>query len=914
MRRPRATIDFETRSSADLKKVGGYRYAMNWDTKALCLAYKLPGQPVKLWHPPMSPPSDLFFWVEDGGLVEAHNAEFEWCIWNYVMTKEGWPQLSWKQLTCSAAKAAVMALPRSLEGLCDVLNTEIKKDKDGKKIMMRLAKLKKPTTKEPDSWDEDPLKREKLYSYCIDDVLSEEGASEELPDLMPLEQKMWRHTAMINERGVYCDLVTCAKASELARRFERELLVELKIVTHGAVKTAKQHAKLLAFIRAEGVETEDLKAGTVQHLLKQEGLTYAAKRALEIRSLLNRSSLAKFDTMMRMAGPDRRIRGTFMHHGASTGRDTGKGIQPQNYPRGNSKEVEKLIYAINGLDYEDFKAIFPNVFDTLSNVLRGMLMAAPGKKFVAADFAAVETRVLFWLADHKEGLNIFYNGDDIYKDMASKIYDIPISEVTKDQRQLGKQAILGCVAEGTPILTEKGFINIDKIKDEKVWNGEKWCKHKGLLAKGLKTVIKSETLNIELTHDHWILQENVWRAFGETVLNEDMKPQNSEAQTAGSKLSVQNLNEDPSAVSLCAAYVELKKAFESITFIKEEIYYAESVLIPSADKRAATQIELLTWCLTQGLESVGMFVSTTSKKDATIPMTKTSNGMAVVELKSPSNRLEHFWNTLLRCAGLTNGDSLSTELITVDTMSPETLESFLKKKTTRIVETYDLASVEKGNRYQAANSIVHNCGYGMGVKKFMQTCKGYGINIDEPLAEKTVKKYRTVQWPVPALWKDIERAALGAVERPGKVFAAGKCKFFMSDRFLVCELPSKRRIYYCDPMTRTEDTEWGERKRLGYYAPNSQSKRWQYEETYGGKLVENCVQACAADLMREAALRQEIAGFPIVMRIHDELIAEVDEDKDCLDEFETLMRTLPKWAEGCPIDVEGYTGPRYRKG
>lgn len=649
MRTPRATIDFETRSSADLKKVGAYRYGQWWDTKALCLAYKLPGLDVKLWHPPMPPPEELFFWIEQGGLVESHNAEFEWCIWNYVMTKEGWPQLSWKQLTCSAAKAAVMALPRSLEGLCDVLNTEIKKDKDGKKIMMRLAKLKKPTTKEPDSWDEDPLKREKLYSYCIDDVLSEEGASEELPDLMPLEQKMWRHTAMINERGVYCDLVTCAKASELARRFERELLVELKIVTHGAVKTAKQHAKLLAFIRAEGVETEDLKAGTVQHLLKQEGLTYAAKRALEIRSLLNRSSLAKFDTMMRMAGPDRRIRGTLMHHGASTGRDTGKGIQPQNYPRGNSKEVEKLIYAINGLDYEDFKAIFPNVFDTLSNVLRGMLMAAPGKKFVAADFAAVETRVLFWLADHKEGLNIFYNGDDIYKAMASAIYNVPIGEVTKEQRQLGKQAILGL-------------------------------------------------------------------------------------------------------------------------------------------------------------------------------------------------------------------------------------------------------------------------GYGMGAKKFAITCKGYGIDITEEFAKKVIALYRSIHWPIKGLWSDIERAALGAVERPGKVFLAGKCKFFMSDRFLVCELPSKRRIYYCDPMTRTEDTEWGERKRLGYYAPNSQSKRWQYEETYGGKLVENCVQACAADLMREAALRQEIAGFPIVMRIHDELIAEVDEDKDCLDEFETLMRTLPKWAEGCPIDVEGYMGPRYKKG
>jgi DNA polymerase bacteriophage-type len=657
MKVARATIDFETRSSIDLKKVGAFRYGQHWDTRALCLAYKIPGQEVKLWHPDLPPPIDLFFWVEDGGMVEAHNAEFEWVIWNYVQTRHGWPALSWKQLLCSAAKGAVMGLPRSLEGLCDVLNTEVRKDKDGKKIMLRLAKLKRPTTKEPDSWDEDPEKRAKLYSYCIDDVLSEEAASHELPDLTPLEQKMWRHTEMINERGIYCDIETCARAAEVARRFERELLGELKIVTGGQVKTAKQHARLLTFIRGEGVETENLQAATVQHLLKQDGLTHKAKRALQIRATLNKSSLSKFDTMIRMAGPDKRIRGTLMHHGASTGRDTGRGIQPQNYiyDKTGQANPEKIIHALNGLDYDDFKLAYPKVFESLSFILRGMLRAAPGKKFVAADFAAIETRVLFWLANHDVGLEIFYRGEDIYIEMARAIYGLSEEawgalnkEERKAKRQLGKQAILGL-------------------------------------------------------------------------------------------------------------------------------------------------------------------------------------------------------------------------------------------------------------------------GYGMGAKKFVMTCANYGIVITEEFAKKVVKLYRTLHWPIKALWNDIETAAIGAVTRPGKTYTAGKSKFFKQGRFLVVELPSKRRIYYCDPEISTRETEWGNQDRLGYYAPNSTTKRWQYEETYGGKFCENLVQAVAADLMREGALRQEIRGFPIVIRVHDELIAEVDQDRECLGEFETLMSELPAWAKGCPVTVEGWEGPRYKK-
>lgn len=645
---PRATIDFETRSSADLLKVGAFRYAQNFDTRVLCLVYELPGREPKLWIPGFALPQDLFFWIEDGGMVEAHNAEFEWCIWNYILVKQKWPALPWTQLICSAAKAAVLGLPRKLGQLCDVLNTDVKKDMAGHQIMKRVSRLKKPSKQFPDFWDEDPEKLAKLYAYCEDDVRAEKAASEILPDLTPAGMKFYRLTQRINERGIYCDIASCRKAFEFAKRFEREYLKELRDLTNGKVLTVRQTEKIKEFLFDNGLTVPNLQAKTIVELLKLTNLTPKAQRLLEIRQILNKSSLSKFYSMIKMAGPDGRIRGTLLFNGASTGRDTGKGIQPQNMPRGNSKDVDLLIERLQSVPYEEFKKFYPNVFEALSNSLRGMLMAAPGKKLVAADFSAIETRVLFWLAGHKEGLQIFFDKGKIYEDMASSIYNLPIEEIDAIMRQLGKQAILAL-------------------------------------------------------------------------------------------------------------------------------------------------------------------------------------------------------------------------------------------------------------------------GYGMGAPKFVVTCAGYHIPITEEFSKKVVSIYREKHWPVPAYWHDTERAAIRAVKDPGRIVVCGKCKFFVKGRFLICELPSGRRLFYRDPLVREVETPWGMKDRLGYWGVNSTSKQWKYEETYGGKLVENQTQAVAADLMIEASGRHEMNNFPVILRVHDEDVAEVDEDRECLSEFEKIMEQNPKWAAGLPLEVKGWEGKRYRK-
>ncbi|UFK26707.1 DNA polymerase A domain protein [Roseobacter phage RDJL6] len=135
-------------------------------------------------------------------------------------------------------------------------------------------------------------------------------------------------------------------------------------------------------------------------------------------------------------------------------------------------------------------------------------------------------------------------------------------------------------------------------------------------------------------------------------------------------------------------------------------------------------------------------------------------------------------------------------------------------------------------------------------------------------------------------------------------------------KWLHCELPSGRRMSYCDPEVKMAQTSWGETKpALRYMSVDGMTRKWVRTATYGGKIVENITQAVARDIMAEAMLNSVKEGCPYdpIMSVHDELVCEVDEDKGDLKEFERLMSDLPAWAAGCPIVAEADRFKRYRK-
>jgi DNA polymerase len=134
----------------------------------------------------------------------------------------------------------------------------------------------------------------------------------------------------------------------------------------------------------------------------------------------------------------------------------------------------------------------------------------------------------------------------------------------------------------------------------------------------------------------------------------------------------------------------------------------------------------------------------------------------------------------------------------------------------------------------------------------------------------------------------------------------------VKDGYLFCALPSGRLLAYFDPKVEPNETSWGEVKdTVTYMSVNSVSKKWERTKTYGGKIVENLCQAVARDLMAEAMLRVESAGYKVVLTVHDEILTEATGGD--VKKFETLMAELPAWAAGCPVKAEGWQGKRYQK-
>lgn len=487
------TIDFETRSACDLKKAGGYKYSLDKTTEVLCMAFKWPAQAKAfLWHPAFphldidecelsgDDPStvkaalnQLFEEIEDGIEIEAHNSFFERCIWTNIMhPKYNWPMIKPRQWRCSASRAAMCSIPRDLDGATKALGLPVDKQKsaDGKKLMLKMCKPRKPTKlqkqeliKQYGPFEEDwPLlwheSREMLYGlfeYCKQDTISEEALSNKLPPLPPNELELWFIDQEINWRGVYFDEQMVSKALEIIAEQTQILNAELHKVSGGALKAGTQRAALLKYVNTNStLNLPDTKAKTIKRALANKEamktVTSEVKRVLELCIDINRTSTAKYKGMLARLVPDGRVRDMLMYHGAGTGRWTGKGIQPHNFPRGSLKGKDSATAAefIRNGHREMIELLWGpklSVMEVLSSALRAAIRAEPGKDLVVADYSSIEARVLIWLVNDKKALDVFYQGKDIYIDMACSIYHKQYHEIDKEgeERRMGKQAILG---------------------------------------------------------------------------------------------------------------------------------------------------------------------------------------------------------------------------------------------------------------------------------------------------------------------------------------------------------------------------------------------------------------------------------------------------------------------------------------
>jgi DNA polymerase len=213
----------------------------------------------------------------------------------------------------------------------------------------------------------------------------------------------------------------------------------------------------------------------------------------------------------------------------------------------------------------------------------------------------------------------------------------------------------------------------------------------------------------------------------------------------------------------------------------------------------------------------------------------------------------------------------------------------------------------------------------MGWAAFKRNCKKKGrIVLEDELCQKGVETWRERNPKVVQLWYALGDAMRNAIESEGTPFYAGPFAFRKIGKWLQMRLPSGRMLWYRRPHFRPSDDDLEtydagqgvprQKWKITYWGVNSVTKQWSRETTWGGKILENGVQGLCRDFLAGAKLRLEAAGYPMVLSVHDEAIAEAPDGFGSVEEFVAIMTELPAWGRGFPLMAEGGEGYRYAKG
>ena len=429
-------IDFETKSKIDIKKAGAGRYCCDPSTDILCVAYARDDGPI-LIEPNNKYPKIFDRWIAEGHTFVAHNAFFEASIWKYVWKREPPPFM------CTRAKAYVHGLPGSLDRLAKALKIEHQKNIEGA-VLIKLFSI--PNKEGKFNRPEDhPEEFKKFMEYCRQDVAVEREANDKLRDVTEYEDGIFQLTYKINDRGVLIDKELAKQATKIAEELKEYCNEELKELTDGKIHAITQAVRIKNYINENyDLELDSINRENIETLLGQD-IDPDLRKILTLRLEFSRSSVAKFTRAVDSQCEDGRIRDHMVYHGASTGRWTSQAVQFHNLPRGIKINQETCVDIIKTGDAGLMDLCYENPMSALSTCIRGLLVAPEGKKLMVADYSAIEARVLVWMADQKSAIRQFKDGVDIYVEMAKKIYCNPnLTKDNFDERQLGKQAVLGC--------------------------------------------------------------------------------------------------------------------------------------------------------------------------------------------------------------------------------------------------------------------------------------------------------------------------------------------------------------------------------------------------------------------------------------------------------------------------------------
>ena len=628
------SIDIESYSDIDINKAGVYRYVDSPEFKVLLFAYAVDGGEVQLVDLTRGEriPKEIIDALSDPSITKwAYNANFERVALSAFLGMPTGTYLNPEGWKCSMVWAATLGLPMGLAKVGEVLALDKQKMTEGRDLIRKFC-IPNKKTGERLMPEEAPEEWETFRRYNIRDVETEMGIQRRI-SAFPCSEELWQEywiDQRINDRGVEVDLTLAKNAVEMSRTLSQDLKDRMRDLTE--LENPNSTAQLDLWLREHGVDMESLGKKDVAAVIDATD-DPIIKEVLQLRLQSAKSSVKKYETMLRATCTDGRARGMFQFYGAMrTGRFAGRLLQLQNLPQNHIENIELVRELARRGDLDALSMMFDSVPDILSQLIRTAFVAREGSRFIVADFSAIEARVIAWLAGEEWRMKAFAEGKDIYCASASAMFGVPVVKhgINGELRQKGKVAELACgyggsvgalkafgadkmgltesemqsivdnwrassprivqlwwdvdraikqtledgtthrthglmfslqkgilfirlpsgrslayvkprlidgkityegvssnkgwsrlesygpkfvencLAEGTQVLTDRGWIEIQNVTTEDaLWDGEQWVRHEGLINKGIQEVINID--GVLMTPDHRVLTQEGWK-------------------------------------------------------------------------------------------------------------------------------------------------------------------------------------------------------------------------------------------------------------------------------------------------------------------------------------------------------------------------------------------------------------------
>ena len=472
------SIDLETYSSVPIAKAGAQKYIQSPDFEILLFAYSLDSGDVQIIDLAQGEllPQWLASALSDPQYIKhAYNASFEWgCLSKFMGT------LPIDQWRCTMFHGLYCGYTAGLDATGKALGLPADKQKlsTGKALIRYFCVPCAPTKtnggRTRNYPRHDPAKWALFKEYCIGDVTTEMEILHRLENfpVPPELEKQWQTDVLINARGVAVDMDMVRGALWIGETTRDQLTEEA--VTLSGLDNPNSVKQLMQWLEEElDEELTDLRKDTVSRLLNGNLTNDTARRMLEIRQELGKTSTKKYNAIEAAVCADGRVRGLLQFYGANrTGRWAGRLVQVQNLPRTYVEPLPLARDLVKRRETASLRALFGSVPDTLSQLIRTSFIAELGNALVDADFSAIEARVISWLAGESWRLDVFRTHGKIYEASASQMFGVPLERIKKGNpeyalRQKGKVAELALGCQGsTGALIKMGALDMGLTEAE----------------------------------------------------------------------------------------------------------------------------------------------------------------------------------------------------------------------------------------------------------------------------------------------------------------------------------------------------------------------------------------------------------------------------------------------------------------